>query len=202
VRLIGIALMIAAGDPARAPASPTSLVVQSMRSTERQTAEPIDQKSVHRTSDRTAQGNAQNLPSQNVRETAFLAAIVPLIEVTNRPLHQEEVSRSLEVVLTVLRDLGPDGSTTGGDNNVKGWHVELFTNADKYALTVSTSGFPNKSGNIGVRSVETVLLALGWSRVGIITHPFQQFTYSSGCRNIRIEHDNVNIVRFDLFNVC
>jgi hypothetical protein len=136
------------------------------------------------------------------RENSFLAALMPLLDVTGRPLSKEEVAKSLNVVLTVLRDLKLDGVTYAGDNRVDGWHVEFFRVADRFNVSVSFRGFANDTGDVSVDRIDAELTARGWMHDGSITHPFLQETFVRDCRNVRVEHDGASTIRLELFNVC
>lgn len=136
------------------------------------------------------------------RENSFLAALMPLLDVTDGPLSKEEAAKSLKVVLTVLRDLKSDGVTYAGDNRDDGWHVEFFTVADRFNVSVSFRGFVNGTGDVSVDRIGAELVARGWTHGASIRHPFLQESFAKDCRNVRVEHDGASTMQVELFNVC
>ena len=136
------------------------------------------------------------------REDAFLIALTPLLDVTRRPLSKEEVAKSLNVVLTVLRDSGSDGVTYAGNNNANGWQAEFFTVADRFNVSVSFRGAANNTEDVRVDRIATELAARGWTRSASITHPFLLESFVKDCREVRIEHDGKTTIQFMLLNVC
>ena len=136
------------------------------------------------------------------REDAFLIALTPLLDVTRRPLSKDEVAKSLNVVLTVLRDLGSDGVTYAGNNNADGWQAEFFTVADRFNVSVSFRGAANNTEDVRVDHIGAELAARGWNRSDSITHPFLLESFVKDCREVRIEHDGITMIQFMLLNVC
>lgn len=136
------------------------------------------------------------------REDALVTALMLLLSVTGRPLSKEEVAGSLNVELTVLRNLGADGITYAGDNSVDGWHAEFFTRANRFNVSVSFRGLATNTGAVSIDRIRTELVARGWTRGTPITHPFMLDTFAKRCRNVRVEHDGERTLQIELFNVC
>jgi hypothetical protein len=134
------------------------------------------------------------------REIAFLTALTPLLNVSDKPLSREEVAKSLNVALAVLRN--SYGVTYTGDNRLEGWRAEFFTVADRFVLSVSFQGFANNTGDVGVDRIGAELVARGWTRVRPITHPFLLEAFTKDCRQVRIQHDLTNVIEFELLSDC
>jgi hypothetical protein len=131
---------------------------------------------------------------------SFVAAITPLLAASDAPPSVEAVTTALAVTLHLERGNGQDGLTYAGQSSF-GWPVEFFSRQNSHKFNVSVD-FRSAGAKdpASLSSFEQRLTETGWIEVNSIDHPFRSIAFAKDSRRIRVEHDGVRLLSFEMFN--